>query len=113
MAEYVISCESLKEMLTLANLEGRIEERRLLHPDGDLVSQNECKRILFRYNLEKNLVVKWTRNGLIHPIKTGDRQMSRCLYSVHELLTLINAERLKAMDKPRIVIKDVAGECEN
>lgn len=89
-----ISIEDLLAFVTQAVDTGIQDYLRSIEPASDRINQAEAKKYLKKRGVEPARLQDWSKKGLLRPVKTGDRQNARVLYSLAEIKRAIMTENI-------------------
>lgn len=90
-----VSMHDLLSLVSLAVSAGVQDYIRGTNPDRDRVKQAEAMRYLKSRGYQPVMLRKWRDAGLLHPVKTGERQNCATIYSLAEIKKVISAVELK------------------
>ncbi len=68
-----------------------------LHPAGDTLSKSEAERFLVMRGMRSTMLQKWTDAGLLNPVKKGERQNSKVVYSLADIKNVMFATEVKSI----------------
>lgn len=66
--------------------------------EEDLIRQAQARRYLRRLGKKASLLERWTKEGLLHPVKRGEARNSPKLFSLSEIkkvMTMLQLSRLR------------------
>lgn len=91
-----ITLERLKDLCALAVDAGIQKYEQGRHPDSDTLSKSEAERFLIMRGIRSAMLQRWTDAGLLNPVKNGERQNSKVLYSLADIKNVMFAVELKS-----------------